>query len=448
MNRIISRYILSSAIIALILLTLNIFIFISWIVFNSKDQIEEYQISKIADQFEIKNGVFEISSSGRETINKDYKWAMILDEFGKVVWNQNMPDEIPKKFNVSEVAGFSRWYLKDYPVKVWRMQEKLLVVGSAKGSIWKLGMEMQENVIRNVPIWIMTTFIFNCIVAVLLALFMGFRFYKSLKPIIEAVELLGENKEVHLESRGIFSNIAESINRTSIKLKHQEYLLKQRDIARTTWIAGVSHDIRTPLSLVMGYSSELEEDLDIDKSFKEKAKIIRFQSQKIKKLINNLNLASKLEYSMYPMKFEEVKISKLLRNTVAEILNSNIESNYSIELNIESKFESTVIFADDDLIKRAIINIIDNSIIHNPEGSNIVVSLVKKKKSMEIIIEDDGVGFPEKIVFNNDTKDKTELESHGLGLVIVKQILKLHGGNLIITNKSKGCYVRLIFFME
>ena len=66
--------------------------------------------------------------------------------------------------------------------------------------------------------------------------------------------------EVYIPEKGLMSQLAASINRVSEKLKTQNYALRKKETARANWIAGVSHDIRTPLSMVMGHASTLEED--------------------------------------------------------------------------------------------------------------------------------------------------------------------------------------------
>lgn len=446
MNKVISRYIASAAVIALVLLILNITVFVLWITRASEEGIKNYDISKIASQLSAKDGVYDISKDGSLIIAEEYQWGLLLDENGNVIWEYELPAEIPRKFNVSEVAGFSRWYLKDYPVKVWRMEDKLLVIGSPKNSIWKLGLEMPENVIQDVPRWLFTSLILNCIVAVGLALIMGIKSYKALKMLIYGIEALGKNEEVTLERKGMFSNISESINSTSLKLKNQEILLSKRDNTRTMWIAGVSHDIRTPLSLVMGYASQLEEDTKLAAADREKAKIIRVQSQKIKKLVSDLNLASKLEYNMYPMKFELIRLSTLLRTLTAEVLNSNLAEGYQIDLNWQEDMEKFSILADEDLMRRAILNIMDNAIVHNPNKCKILVKLAQKENYIELIIEDDGAGFPEEVILKNKSEDKLdEIGNHGLGLIIVSQILKLHGSKLSLKNKIKGCSLIITF---
>ena len=86
--------------------------------------------------------------------------------------------------------------------------------------------------------------------------------------------------------------IASTINRTSDRLTAQREQLEKRDEARTEWISGVSHDIRTPLSLVMGYADMIERQSDTDTRIRKKAALIRGQSVRIRNLIEDLNLAS------------------------------------------------------------------------------------------------------------------------------------------------------------
>lgn len=94
----------------------------------------------------------------------------------------------------------------------------------------------------------------------MLCLILGWRFYKSLKPVAQGIESLSLQKKTHLSERGILGELKEQINQTSAILEKQNELLSKRDDARTEWISGVSHDIRTPLSMIMGYADTLGQD--------------------------------------------------------------------------------------------------------------------------------------------------------------------------------------------
>ncbi len=125
----------------------------------------------------------------------------------------------------------------------------------------------------------------------------------------------------------------------------------------------------------MGYAGQMEEDNALNKKQQELAVTIRIQCQKIKALINDLNLASKLEYDMQPIRKEEFLLAPLIRSIVAELLNSNCSPRHTLSLSIDENAQNISIIGDSQLIKRAITNIILNSIRHNPDGCDITIQL-------------------------------------------------------------------------
>ena len=108
-----------------------------------------------------------------------------------------------------------------------------------------------------------------------------------------------------MKEKGVFSEIAEKINKTSEILQMQAEQLRKKETARANWIAGVSHDIRTPLSMIMGYAGQLENSENLSETERKKAAVIVKQSSRMKDLINDLNLASKLEYDMQPLTMKQ-----------------------------------------------------------------------------------------------------------------------------------------------
>lgn len=71
-------------------------------------------------------------------LQKQSAWAMLLNEDGDVIWQQGLPENLPRSYTSTEVASFSRWYLEDYPVKIWtRADGNLMVVGYQPGTLVK-----------------------------------------------------------------------------------------------------------------------------------------------------------------------------------------------------------------------------------------------------------------------------------------------------------------------
>jgi signal transduction histidine kinase len=408
-------------------------------------QQKPYHISQLANSLTQVNGVFSLAIPAQSAIKENNGWAMLLSEDGNVIWSENLPSDVPLSYSVYDVASFTKWYLKDYPVYVWQHPDGLFVLGYEKGTVWKHGIEMPQAMMDHTLLWVPTVLIVNCIAAILLSLLFGLRFFRSLKPLANGIEELSENRAVVLSTRGLLSPLASGINKASNQLQRQDFALKRRDNARTTWIAAVSHDIRTPLSLVMGYASQLEQDSELPAYSREQASVIRSQSERIKALIEDLNLVSKLEYDMQPIRKTVISLAALVRSIAADYLNRGLSSDYTLEVVMNENAQNAKALGDEQLLRRAISNLIANSIGHNPNGCAITITLETNDSCCSLLVSDNGVGFaPKTLTDLNAPKDKIELSNHGLGLTIVRQILKAHGGTTGVRNALEGgCTIEL-----
>ena len=240
--------------------------------------------------------------------------------------------------------------------------------------------------------------------------------------------------------------MADSINRAS-------RILNRQNQARANWISGVSHDIRTPLSMIMGYSGRIAGNAAANDSIRAQAETIKQQSMKIKDLVQDLNLVSQLEYDMQPVHKEPVRLSKLLRSYTAELLSTELFGNYPVELHIPPSAETLTLNCDARLISRAVGNLVQNSIRHNPEGCSIDLCLNCTADTICLSVSDNGVGLSveklkelkEKPHYMESTDDRLDLR-HGLGLILVRQIVDAHKGTMQIeSEEQKGYKVTLIF---
>ena len=146
--------------------------------------------------------------TGGEYLAEKELWAMLVDEGGAVVWQQGKPADVPDRYSLTDVAAFTRWYLSDYPVQVRVREDGLLVAGGPKGSTWKHPFVLDMDVLKTIPFWFAGLFLLALLgVLGLTALVLGRQFRRE---------------------------------------------QQERDFARSDWINGISHDIRTPLSMVMG----------------------------------------------------------------------------------------------------------------------------------------------------------------------------------------------------
>lgn len=236
--------------------------------------------------------------------------------------------------------------------------------------------------------------------------------------------------------KGIFRDVRCNLNQTSKSMLYKNALLSEREKARVNWIAGISHDIRTPLAIILGNAEELEHAPELTESSRKKAASARKQSIKIKKLIEDLNLISSLEYDMQPSKKHPVSICPLLREMVCDIYN-NLSESYSIDVDLRA--ENAIVSGDESLLGRVFFNIINNSIVHNPDGCTISISEAVQDQKVWIEIRDNGCGIDEAVIQNSDELLQGR---HGLGLSMTRKIVKAHGGTLGIRN-DEGCVVTI-----
>lgn len=394
-----------------------------------------------------KNG-FALSQEGEAVLKKQNAWAILIsDKQGDVIWHSgNLPSDIPRHYTAADIARAVRGYIEDYPTTFHSKGNDLLILGLPKTSYWKLmnptfDLELIANLPRNLGLF------FICNLAVIFIIYMVATsgIFRSIKPILKGIETLPDGGDYYVKERGILSALAASINRSGEKLRMQERNLKKKETARANWIAGVSHDIRTPLSMIMGYAGQLEADSRLSAAEREKASVIRRQSEKIKNLINDLNLVSRLEYDMQPLHMEPCNMVSIARQIAVDFMNNDIEGKYSICWNTDETLTSCMVCGDKSLLARAITNLMQNCVNHNPQGCGICLAVKQKDAQCVLYIEDDGCGISEeqeKALSNLPhymfCDGNIPQQRHGLGLLIVRRILSVHHGTLSIGCGSCG----------
>ena len=431
----ISKYLLSFFTFALVLLLVNILAFsltFSGIVSKEYGSVSPANMLEAVATDLAASGISEERS---QELERNHIWAMLLNEDGKCDWALFLPEEIPTQYTIQDVAVFSKGYLQDYPVFVRDMDNGLLVLGYPKDSFMKLtGNYFPIRAVRIFPLFVTGILAIDILLLFLIYYFSKRRISKNTEPIMTSIKTLSAGKPVNLSIQGELSEIADSVNQAS-------QVLSRQNQARANWISGVSHDIRTPLSMIMGYAQRIAGDHGASENIQQEAEIIRAQSAKIKDLVQDLNLVSQLEYEMQPLHKEPVRLSKLLRSYAADLLNAGISEKHSVEVEISSKAETAVIDCDARLISRAIGNLVQNSINHNPQGCDIFLSLDCSSVNVSITVADNGVGMSveklreleEKPHYMESTDERLDLR-HGLGLLLVRQIVEAHNGTVEIKN--------------
>ena len=385
-------------------------------------------------------------------------WGILIDsDTLKVVWHtDNLPDTVPMEYTVSDIADLTRGYISGYPTFTGETEYGLMVLGYPKDSFWKhMWPSWDYQLIAHAPQTALSIIAINLAAIFIIYVAANTKLLKSVKPITNGIQALSTGEPVHVREKGLLSEVSFHINKTSEVLQSQKYQLRKKETARANWIAGVSHDIRTPLSMVIGYASQLQESAHLTEDEHKMTTVILKQSERIKNLVSDLNLASKLEYNMQPISARQENAVAIVRQVAVDFINTNIDNNYSIEWITDETLSTCFVNADRDLLKRAVSNLIQNCINHNENGCTIYVSVEAARDNCIISIEDNGIGATDEQIEQLDTAPhymvcdtNTTEQRHGLGLLIVKQIAASHHGTTVIEHSRFGGFeVKIILPM-
>ncbi|MFQ6063566.1 MAG: ATP-binding protein, partial [Methanosarcinales archaeon] len=218
--------------------------------------------------------------------------------------------------------------------------------------------------------------------------------------------------------------------------------LKELDKMKNNFINVVAHEIRTPLAIIKGLVGVLE--IDKEKNLTEKQKehlnIIDKNTDILNRLISDMLDLSRMDSGMVELNYEEIDIPHLVKSVVKDFMHDIKKNKQSITLNIPDNLK---IYGDEPKISQIFSNLISNAIKYTPDNGKICLNIEERDKDIIVKIRDTGIGISEKDlskVFERfylvDADSLTrEVDRIGLGLSIVKNNVKLHGGNIWVESK-------------
>ena len=368
-----------------------------------------------------------LNEKNKEFLKENDIWSIRLDKDGKVIESFNKPREVKNKFEITDVAGFTRYYLADYPVFTYIIGDGLILFAYPKNSLDKLPFNYYnyQNLIFN--IWLVVIFIVLFLLFVYVFYRMDIRdILKNISPFQKAIDGLFEDDYEKLDESGELKDLALSINKANEKYNN----LKK---SQSKWIRGLSHDVRTPLAKISWeLSKKNKNDLD--------TRNIQDQVLKISNILEGLNLTMSLA-NIDKENFEAKSPLKVIRKVIVDKLNENPEREIIFENRLRDP--DIKIKMDPTLFYRMVENILKNSLAYTEGKIELIISSPDNKLIIRVL--DQGCGVDEDIIKRINDGDLTNITRHGLGIFISKQIAELHGGNFLIKNKDPGLEVSFIF---
>lgn len=236
--------------------------------------------------------------------------------------------------------------------------------------------------------------------------------------------------------KGDLAILGETFNEMADKIVANIDQIKSVEALRRELIANVSHDLRTPLSIMQGYIETLLIKKDaIDQATKAKyLNLVLHSSEKLSKLVAQLFEFSKLESNQIEIEQEPFQLADLTHDVYVDYQLIAKEKNIHLEIHVPRNLP--LVFADVALVERVIQNLMDNAVKFTPSGGKVTLNLTETEQGIEMSISDNGPGIPEKeqpYIFERYHRAKhlkTKSEGSGLGLAIVKKILDIHQASI------------------
>jgi signal transduction histidine kinase len=221
---------------------------------------------------------------------------------------------------------------------------------------------------------------------------------------------------------------------------------------KTEFISSVSHELRTPMSSIRGLAEVLQAGKIKEKGKREELlNLVASESGRLSRFLHNILDFGKIEQQAKAYDFKKIKIQPVIKEVV-RLAQYRLESEgFVLKTHLLKK--SIFLKIDQDAVKQALTNLIDNAIKYSSEKKEIIIRLVEKGKEVEIQVQDKGIGIPleeqEKIFegfYRHEEAIKNNPKGVGLGLKIAKHIMDAHKGKIRVESQpNEGSTFRLIF---
>ncbi|MCI8269038.1 MAG: HAMP domain-containing histidine kinase [Lachnospiraceae bacterium] len=274
------------------------------------------------------------------------------------------------------------------------------------------------------------------------------RFIAYIGKISDAVRDISEgdlNTAIDVIGDDEFSGMAANLNKMVKEIRR--LMDKEREAERTKneLITNVAHDLRTPLTSIIGYLEILSgKSAPLPPEMQKKYIDIAYsKSKRLEKLIEDLFGFTKLNYGKISMRVAQVDIIKLLGQLLEESYPNF--SNRGLSYELQSNVPAKIIQADGNLLARLFDNLINNAIKYGAEGKRVLVKVHASEETVQVSVTNYGYVIPPEelpLIFDKFYRVEQSRSTHtggtGLGLAIVKNIVDMHSGDITVKSDLNG----------
>jgi len=277
------------------------------------------------------------------------------------------------------------------------------------------------------------TFLFSLFIAVLAALFFIRTLLKPLSRIRDTAVKIARgdlDSRVDYDSSDELGDLSKTINFMAEELKKLEQ-------ARSGFLGNISHELKTPLTIIKGFVITLLGSPGIPKEWEHSLELINRETDRLTRLVNELLELTRLRTGRVNFQFTRTNLREILVNVYTGLVPKAEHAGLSLYLNIPPTLPA--IWADADRIKEVCINLIDNALKYCTSGGRVEVEAIEKPETVEVYVRDNGPGIASEEIpylferfFRAGSPQKAK--GTGLGLAIVKEIVEAHKGIITVSS--------------
>ena len=394
------------------------------IIGNKKDKIMKYKVDE--------NGP-DVSSVDR-SYEENYKFEDTIDEYKS---NEDYINNVNLGYQISSIPhDYERdtYYVVKVPYKNIINEEAEIKINTARIKTYTLSI---------IPSAIVFTSIIGC------CLYFSIKSIKKpLKEIEKGIEEIRRNNlenSINFHSYKEMNEIKDAFNYMSEEIRITNIKKNEIEESKKKMIRDISHDIKTPLTSIMGYSKAIIDKQSMSDEEKEVyLNYIYKKTLRINSLTNELLKYINLDSENYKLDKIKQDYCEFIREVISIYYKDMEDKNFNLEINI---IEDKILLAfDSKNLERALGNLIINAIKYNNENTTLKIIVKKENNKVVTIIQDDGIGIDKNLCSNifdefvRGDESRNTSGGSGLGLAITKKIVSLHGGEInLVSDINKGC---------
>lgn len=261
-----------------------------------------------------------------------------------------------------------------------------------------------------------------------------------LKPILKLQSAMNDVSEGNLNIKVVEKNIIDEIENINHSFNIMVKELQSNNEIQKNFITNVSHEFKTPLSVIEGYLTLLQDPTISEEEKNEYISELLATTKTMNALISNILVLSKIENQSIQMNKVDFYIDEQIRKIV--VLLEPLWSRKEIE--VSGELEQVLYNGNENIFMNVWKNLIENAIKFSPNKGKINIELTVKDTNIIFSISDEGCGIKEeemKLIFNRfyQGDSSRKQEGNGLGLTLVKKCLEINNGTITVENLQKGC---------